>query len=225
MRSLDQLAALVPFLRSRQDDPQPGDVAASELIADPDLLAEVIAATASGRGSGDPQVLASLWWQAYAYRTAGTALAAWVVAGAGPDVAAATGGGVGTARARPASLVVGSGAAELVDLQAIVRGAFAGHLDPLAESLRARHQIGARLLWGNAAAAVASCLGAVLAADGAPGGLTERADRVAPALPHGIVDLGTWIEEPHRTYRRTTCCLWWKTTAAGGGLCEDCSLR
>jgi ferric iron reductase protein FhuF len=214
----------VPFLRARRDDALPGDLVASELIADPDHQAAVVAATGEGRGSDDPQVLASLWWQAYAYRTAGTALAAWVVAGAGPDLAAATGSGVGVARSRPASLVVGTGASELVDLATIVERAFARHLDPLAESLRSRHLIGTRLLWGNAAAAIGSCLGAVLGAEGAPSELAERADQVAPALPHGMAELGTWLE-PYRTYRRTTCCLWWKTTAADGALCEDCSLR
>jgi ferric iron reductase protein FhuF len=224
MRSLDEVAALVPFLRARQDDPQAGDLVARELIADPDHLAAVVAATGEGRGSDDPQVLASLWWQAYAYRTAGTALAAWVAAEAGPDIAAVAGSGVGVGRSRPASLVVGAGAAELVDLPVIVERAFADHLEPLAESLRARHQIGTRLLWGNAAAAIASCLGAVLGAAGAPAELAHRADRVGAALPHGMSKLGTWVA-PYRAYRRTTCCLWWKTTAADGALCEDCSLR
>lgn len=224
MRSLTEVAALVPFLRARQGDPHPGDLVADELIADPDRLAQVVASTADGRGSDDPQVLASLWWQAYTYRTAGTALAAWVVAGTGPDIAHTTGSGVGIARSRPATLVVGDGAAELDDLTQVVERAFADHLDPMAESLRARHPVAVRLLWGNAAAAVASCLGAVLGAEGARPELSARADLVGPALPHGIASLGAWLE-PYRSYRRTTCCLWWKTTAADGALCEDCSLR
>src|SRR5690606_33738573 len=159
-----------------------------------------------GRGSDDPQVLASLWWQGYTYRTAGTALAAWVAAGAAPDLAAETGSGVGVTRARPSCLVVGPGAAELDDLDVLDERLFAGHLDPLAESLRARHPIGRRLVWGNAAGSIASCLGALACADGAGPDLGEWVDVATAALPHGIPELGRWIN-PHHDYHRTTCCL------------------
>jgi ferric iron reductase protein FhuF len=222
--SLEAVTALVPFLRARHGPAVPGDLLAADLIADPDRLAAEIAATAGGRQSDDPQVLASLWWQAYSYRIAGTTLAAWVVAGSAPDPAAAAGGGVGVSRARPSSLVVGPDAADLADLDTLAGRLFGGHLDPLAESLRARHPIGRRLVWGNAAASIASCLGAVACADGAAPNLGEHIDAATATLPHGMAGLGTWVE-PHRRYRRTTCCLWWKTAAANGALCEDCPLR
>lgn len=224
MTWLDEVAELVPFLRARRGPPGPGDLLAAGLIADPERLAGEIAATACGRGSDDRQVLASLWWQGYAYRSAGTTLAAWVVAGAAPDPAAAAGSGVGVVRDRPSSLVVGSDASDVADLDALVGRLFRGHLDPLGEALRARHPIGRRLLWGNAAASIASCLGAVACADGAGPGIGDRIDAATAALPHGMARLGSWVE-PHRRYRRTTCCLWWKTSAANGALCEDCSLR
>ena len=224
MTSIDEVAELVPFLRARRGPPGPGDLLAADLIADPQRLAAEIAATARGRGSDDRQVLASLWWQGYAYRTAGTTLAAWVVAGSAPDPAAVAGSGIGVARDRPSSLVVGSDASELADLDALVGRLFGEHLDPLGETLRAHHQIGRRLLWGNAAASIASCLGAVACADGASPDLADRIDAATGALPHGMVRLGSWVV-PHRRYRRTTCCLWWKTSAANGALCEDCSLR
>jgi ferric iron reductase protein FhuF len=222
--SLDEVAGLVPFLRARRGPPGVDDLLAADLIADAELLAAEIAATARGRGSDDPQVLASLWWQGYAYRTAGTTLAAWVVAGSAPDPAAESGSGVGIARDRPSSLVVGPDAAELADLDALVGRLFGGHLDPLGEALRACHPIGRRLLWGNAAASVAACLGAVACADGAALGVGDRVDAATAALPHRMARLGSWVE-PHQRYRRTTCCLWWKTSAANGALCEDCSLR
>lgn len=224
MRCLDEVTRLVPFLQCRQGDAEPGDLLSRELIEDPDLLAAEITATSLGRGSDDRQVLASLWWQGYTYRTAGMTLAAWVAAGAAPDLAASTGCGVGVTRSRPSSLVVGATAAELADLSAVVDRLFAGHLDPLAESLRARHQIGARLVWGNAAASIASCLGALVSAEGAPPGLATRAEVATTALPHDIARLGSWTP-PDRSYKRTTCCLWWKTTAAAGAYCKDCSLR
>lgn len=221
--ALAAVEGLVPFLRAHVAGTAEGDLLAADLT-DPDVLAAVVAGGADARGTDDPVVLASLWWQAYAYRTAGTTLAAWVVGGAAPDPAAAAGGGVGIGRGRPASLAVGPGAAELTELDDIVKSLFAGHLDLVAAALRARHRIGARLVWGDAAAAVASCLGAVACAEGAPPGLGARIDEVIVSLPHHLGALGEWIE-PHRRYRRATCCLWWKTTTAAGALCEDCSLR
>jgi hypothetical protein len=149
-------------------------------------------------------------------------LAAWVVAGSAPDPAAAVGAGVGVSRARPSSLVVGPDAAELADVDGLVKRLFGGHLDPLAESLRARHAIGGRLVWGNAAASIASCLGAVACADGAAPESGRRIDVATAALPHGMAR-GRWVQ-PHRRYRCTTCCLW-RTSAAKGALCVDCSLR
>jgi ferric iron reductase protein FhuF len=222
--SLDAVEALVSFLRARRDEPEPGDLRAADLIADPDRLADVVAATSEPRGSDDPQVLASLWWQGYSYRVAGSTLAAWVVAGSAPDPSATAGSGVGVGRGRPSSLVVGRDASDLDDLGKLLDGLFDGHLDPLAEALRARHAIGERLVWGNTAASIAACLGAVAAAPGAPSGTDERIALVTEALPHDLAQLGTWTA-PHTAYRRTTCCLWWKTTGSNGALCEDCSLR
>ena len=220
--ALGAVTDLVPHLRWRIGPPGEGDLLGADLAADPDRLAEEVAATAGGRGSDDPQVLTSLWWQAYAYRVAGTTLAAWVVAGAAPDPSA-PGTGVGLARSRPSSLLVDPDA-ELVDeLDDLVRRLFEGHLDPLVAALRARHATGLRLLHGNAAAGVASALGAVGTAEGAPATLRARVEAATAAIarPHEP-DLGAWTGWD---YRRTTCCLWWKTSAAAGKLCEDCSLR
>ena len=218
---LGAVTALVPHLRWRIGVPVEGDLVGAELAVDPDRLAVEIHATAAGRGSADPQVLASLWWQAYAYRVAGTTLAAWVVAGAAPDPAA-PGTGVGLARSRPSSLLVDPDAELVDDLDDLVRRLFAGHLDPLMAALRIHHSAGMRLLHGNAAAGVASALGAVATAEGAPQ-LRARVDAATAAIarPHQP-DLGGWTGW---NYRRTTCCLWWKTSAAAGTLCEDCSLR
>ena len=220
--SLGAVTALVPHLRWRIGGPGEGDLVGADLAADPDRLAAEIAATSTGRGSHDPQVLASLWWQAYAYRVAGTTLAAWVVAGAAPDPSA-PGTGVGLARSRPSSLLVDPEAELVHDVDDLVKRLFAGHLDPLMAALRARHAIGLRLLRGNLAAAVASALGAVGTADGAPPHLVARRDLATAAIAHpDEPDLGAWTGWD---FRRTTCCLWWKTSAANGALCEDCSLR
>ena len=103
---------------------------------------------------------------------------------------------------------------------------FAGHLDAVVAALRSRYRLGTRLAWGNTAAAIASALGALGTADGAPP-LLDRVRGVIDALPHGIGALGAWGARGGGdwAYGRRTCCLWWKTAASGGALCEDCSLR
>ncbi|MGW7265986.1 (2Fe-2S)-binding protein [Streptomyces sp. NPDC054842] len=94
-----------------------------------------------------------------------------------------------------------------------------GHLVPLAAALRARYTVSARLLWGNAGAALA---GAVRLLDqwARANGRPEAAERVsalaAPLLAHP--DL-SWTLAPG-TLRRRTCCLYYRLP--GGGLCGDC---
>ncbi len=68
---------------------------------------------------------------------------------------------------------------------------FAGHLDPVAASLRSRHALGEQLVWGDAAAGIAAALSAVATAPGAPP-IRTRADELIGALPHGIARLGRW---------------------------------
>ncbi|MGI8984939.1 MAG: ferric iron reductase [Acidimicrobiales bacterium] len=112
-----------------------------------------------GGAATTPRFSASLWWQAYSYRVAGMTLAAWALSGAAPDPAA-LGTGVGLERNRPSSLLVDPAATVVADLDTLVDHLFAGHLDPVAGSLRAHHGLGARLIWGDTAAGVASALGA-----------------------------------------------------------------
>jgi len=219
--ALHPVTALVPHLRWRVGPPAADDLI-GESLADAEVVAEAVAASAAGRGTGDPQVLGSLWWQAYCYRVAGTTLAAWALAEGAPDPGA-RGAGVGIARSRPSSLLVDPSAPLVRDLEELIDRLFGGHLDRVAEALRGRHALGTRLLWGNAAAGIASALGAVGTADGAPP-LRARLDVVLGALPHDLAALGTW-QPGLWSFRRRTCCLWWKTPASRGALCEDCSLR
>lgn len=283
--ALAALAEPAPHLRWRlvaaDEPPAEGELSCAALADDPAALAAAVAASAAGRGSDDPQVLASLWWQAYAYRVAGTALACWLLSGVAPDVRAEA-VRVGIARSRPSAVVyllpgpvpapttavsaagrrgndsrpdrpeaiacggrtssppepaTGShrlgtpGIAEpgvaADDLATFVARLFAGHLDRVAGSLRARHRLGGPLLWGNVAAACASAGGAVHAAAGPA--WPERLTAFLSAAPHDLAARGRWRwpappVHPDPSYRRTTCCLWWKTTAAAGSLCADCSL-
>lgn len=208
---------LVGHLRWRVGPPGDGDLTSATL--DAERLTTIVEATAAGRGSDDPQVLASLWWQAYAYRLAGTTLAAWVAGGAAPDPTR-PGAGVGVARSRPSSLLVDPQAPALHELRDVVASTLE-NLEAVGEALRARHRLGEQLVRGNAVAGIASALGAVVTAEGAPP-LAARAAAVLDALPWP--EVAEWTTEPW-SFRRRTCCLWWKTTTADGALCEDCSLR
>lgn len=220
--TLGPLTALVGHLRWRAGDPGEDDLLAVDLAADADRLAQIVAESAEGRGSSDPQVLGSLWWQAYCYRVAGMTLAAWALTGGAPDPAAPR-TGIGLARSRPSSLLVDPSAEVINDLDALLDRLFAGHLDPVADALRERHALGTQLIWGDTAAGIASAFGAVATAEGAPP-LRDRVEEVTAAFPHGIAELGVWAAGAW-AFRRRTCCLWWKTTASNGALCEDCSLR
>jgi iron complex transport system ATP-binding protein len=203
-------------------------MACATLAYDPDALAAAVAASAEGRGSDDLQVLASLWWQAYAYRVAGTALACWLLTGVAPDTRAEA-MAVGVARSRPSSVAYlatprSLGTRGPAALDQLVADLFPGHLDRMAEALRARHTLGRSLIWGNVAAACASAAGSVRAAAGA--GWRDRLGTFLAAAPHDLAALGRWTfpTDADPSYRRTTCCLWWKTSAAAGAVCADCSL-
>lgn len=212
-RALVQLTALVPFLRWRIGEPAAGEPVGTDLAADPERLAAVVAESRPAWDIEDPVVLASLWWQAYAYRVAGTSLACWLLTGVGPVPVA-----VGIGRHRPSSIVCGPDGER--DLDVLLQHLFGEHLDSVAASLRGGHRIGEQLVWGNAAAGVASAVLAVAGADGAPADLRERAPAITAALPHDMGTLGSWRDGE---YARTTCCLWFKTPVANGAYCADCS--
>jgi ferric iron reductase protein FhuF len=219
---LQKVTDLVGHLRWRVGPPADGELMTADLAGNPDYLAAAIAGTGHGRGSQDPQVLGSLWWQAYAYRVAGTTAACWVVGGAAPDPSIEAGTAVGVARSRPSSVIYGTKCNPVTESEDLATRLFEDNLDLVAKSLRQNHALGEQLIWGNAAAGIASALAAIGTAAGAPP-IQRQADELMDALPHGIQQLGWWPAE--WSYRRRSCCLWWKTTAAGGKLCEDCSLR
>ncbi len=216
--ALERLAQPAPHLRwrlARADEPLGDDeLACAALATDPDALAAAVAATATGRGSDDPQVLASLWWQAYAYRVGGTALACWLLSGVAPDPRA-EGTAVGIARSRPSSVVyraeaatpdAGPGPAPSADrpagadLATLVDRLFPGHLDRVAGSLRARHTLGRSLIWGNVAAACAAAAGAVRGAATRLARPARCVPRRRPPRPGGLrpLDVPAGRRRPHR---------------------------
>jgi ferric iron reductase protein FhuF len=202
-----------------------GEVECAALAASPAAVAEAIATGADARGTDDPTVMASLWWQGYAYRTAGVALACRLLTGAAPDCRAGR-MAVGIARGRPSSTVwrLSPRTSAVGDDRQLCASLFDGHLDLVARNLP---RMGRGLVWGNVAAACASGAGAVREAAG-PGWHDGVAAFLA-AAPHGLAGLGGWEPVPgdagRWAFHRRTCCLWWKTTTSGGALCADCSLH
>lgn len=113
-----------------------------------------------------------------------------------------------------------SGSATLPATVAALRAAVQdAHLVPLHAALRRDGRISPRLLWGNAASALAGALRELTRWSRARG----RADVAgrAASLVAGLLDhpdLAGTLRGP--SLRRTGCCLYYR--APGGGLCGDC---
>ncbi|MFF9641190.1 (2Fe-2S)-binding protein [Kitasatospora aureofaciens] len=114
-------------------------------------------------------------------------------------------------------------AAEAALPDALHRVVVQHNLAPLLAATRASTPIAERLLWGNAASALAGALRV----------LHHAAPSAAPAADHLAQDLlsraplagsGTLTTAPGLppAFRRTTCCLYYRTP--GAGLCVDCVL-
>lgn len=101
-----------------------------------------------------------------------------------------------------------------------------GHLVPLVAAVRAEVAVSERVLWGNAASAVAAAKRLVVTR------WPEVADRAA-RVARGLLDTGPLAgtgelgpaRGPDRvwTLRRRSCCLYYRTR--DGGLCGDCVLH
>jgi FhuF 2Fe-2S C-terminal domain len=121
-----------------------------------------------------------------------------------------------------------SGAARVVPCRdaEVLGNVLRGLLAPLAAAVRARVPVAERVLWGNAASAVASARRLVVAAR--PEAL-ERATALAEGLlvaPPLARTGDLRAPEPpdvRWTFRRRSCCLYYRVP--GGGICDDCVLR
>lgn len=109
---------------------------------------------------------------------------------------------------------------------AALRALLDGLLAPLVAAVRARASVSERVLWSDAASAVASARRLVAAAR--PAGAvraTAVAEQLLAAAPlAGAAALRTPEPPDLRwTFRRRSCCLYYRVP--GGGLCDDCVLR
>jgi ferric iron reductase protein FhuF len=238
---LERVVSVVPYLRAECGAPDKGQwLSCSELCADRALLRATIMSTAEGRGTTDSSVAASLFAQAYAFRVAGVALAAFTLMRRVPDVAPGQ-LAVGMARSRPSSVAfLHSCRAGLTadpapcdprfdhddDLLVwFVDRLVATHLRPFVDAVRDVVDVGERLLWGNAAAACAVALRAVEGAVPDPRPVRADTETFFNGVPE-FAGLGGFVvlEEGGRQgwfYERTNCCLYYRTEAAI--TCDDCS--
>lgn len=96
-----------------------------------------------------------------------------------------------------------------------------GHLEPLAQALRARYGVAAGLLWGNAGSALAGAareLERWARADGRPEAADRACTLVDALFEHPL--LGATGIRTGQGFRRRSCCLYYRVP--GGGICGDC---
>lgn len=204
-----------------------GWLRSEDLLADPMTLVASIEATQAGRGAPDLAVAASLWFQAYAFRAALPVVAPYALGlpGLTADPAATH---VRIARHRPAGVAITDPAVRVRTADEAAFELLSQHLSPVIDAIAGSITVGRRLLWGNAAASIATVLRAL---DGTP-----TADRVAvQARGQALIDAAQpWIAGLGRFDRvveggrdgwywtRTNCCLY--DRCEGAARCDDCSL-
>jgi len=230
--ALDEIAATVlervSYLRCCfTAPPEDSWIRSSDLIADPERLRAEIDSTAAGRGTDDAQVAASLYTQSYAFRVPSIAVAAFALELPTPSTnPAAT--AVRVRRHRPAEVAILDQTCHDVPTNDFVDALLDEHLAPFIAAVRATTKVGERLLWGNAAASLATIFRAL---DVAPFGdqtVRARAAEFERAASRRLTGLGSYstLDTPDAVgwyWTRTNCCLWYQT--ASGFMCDDCSLR
>lgn len=218
------IQARAPYISCATSAPtEDGWLSCATLIGDPACLRAEIEATATGRGTDDDQVLTSVFVQSYAFRVASVAVAAFALGLPGPSVAPEI-TAVRITRNRPGQLAVTDERVAVTDPVTLAHGLLEMHMRPFIGAVRATTRVGARMLWGNTAASIATVFRAVHGEDDPA--VRERAqafdDAAAPWLAgHGAYAL---VEAPAALgwyWNRTNCCLWYRTSS---GYCDDCSL-
>jgi hypothetical protein len=199
--------------------------------AEADPLRARIAAVRAALGTDD-RVAASTAFQGLAAQVAAPLFAAAAVHGAVP-VPASTSLDDGLARvlhwrpggagpwlwwAAPGGHVRPCSDAELADVLTDL-------LAPLVAAVRARASVSPRVLWGDAASAVATARRLVTAArPGSAARARSLAERLLTTPPLDVTAALRAPEPPDAgwTFRRRSCCLYYRVP--GGGVCGDCVL-
>lgn len=225
---LGAVAGQVSYLRASPDADGPDWVRCDALVTDAVLLAEVVEKAKPGLGTDVPAVAASLFVQAYAFRVAGVALAAYAMGLPVPAVAPER-TAVRLDKPRPSAVAYLDPGVAPGDAAALADALVRGHLAPFVDAVHDRFSVGARLLWGNVAS---SCATAFRAVEGASADVEKAAirDRAEVFMAAGVAwfnGLGAFTTVRVGTnegwyWDRTNCCLWYRTER--GQLCDNCSL-
>lgn len=218
------VAQRVPYL-SVSDAPTDGDdwVSCAALVADPAI---VIRATKPGFGTDDDIVAASLFTEAYAFRVAGIALAAYALDLPVPDLAPER-VKVRTDKPRPTAVAYLNPNVRPTTANQLAADLVGAHFQPFVVATHDVFTVGERLLWGNVAAACAVAFRAVGDSDE----VRARAEEFMQAAQPWFADTGNFTNElaGHQDqgwyWDRTSCCLWFRTAEANGALCDNCSLK
>jgi iron complex transport system ATP-binding protein len=224
--TLTAVAAVVPYLRASTTTDGDDWYSCEALVTDPAVLTDVITRAMPGLGTTDPAVAASLFTQAYAFRAAGVALAAYALGLPVPDVAPKS-TAVRIDKPRPTQVAHLAPDAQTLTASELSDRLVSDHLAPFVAAVHASYTVGERLLLGNVAS---SCAAAFRAVEGAA---TEHRDVVRSraesfmSVTDSFDGLGafTTVRAGDREgwyWDRTSCCLWFRTPAEQ--YCDNCSL-
>jgi hypothetical protein len=217
---LADVGGLGPFFTLGAGPAAPGE----RPLADPEPVRDRIAHVSGALGCDD-RVAASLAFQGFAAQLVSAPYAAAVLHGAVPALTPSTlwwrrsDDGGWTLRAGATGLVPappsGTALPSLLD----------GLLRPLVATVRAQVPVAERLLWGNAASALAAAKRLLVMQR--PAVATRAAEVAEEVLDYGpFAGTGELLPpcEPDLvwTFRRRSCCLYYRVP--GGALCGDCVL-
>jgi len=224
--TLAAVAAVVPYLRASTTTEGDDWYSCEELVTDAGVLSDVITRAMPGFGTTDPAVAASLFTQAYAFRVAGVALAAYVldlpVPSAAPEATA-----VRIDKPRPSQVAHLAPEAQTMGAAELSEHLVAGHLEPFVAAVYGQYVVGQRLLRGNVAS---SCAVAFRAVEGASADhrdeIRARAEAFVASTPSfdglGSFTIVNAADREGWFWDRTSCCLWFRTPAEH--YCDNCSL-
>lgn len=224
---IGEITRRVSYLRAETSAPaDEGWLRCAELCAGGPSLRGLIAETGEGRGTSDPDVAASLFAQAYAFRVGAIPLAAYALELPSPNCAPEV-TAISIARHRPSAIAFTDGEVTIRDAIALA-DALGDHLDRFHTAVRGEVTVGERLLWGNAASSFARVFRAIESApDVDSARVRSRAEELFAAAGERFAGLGTFAtvtvdDRDGWFWTRTSCCLWYQ--ASGGSMCDDCSL-
>jgi ferric iron reductase protein FhuF len=223
---LAAVAGCVSYLRASTGTDGEHWIACDELL-DADRLRLVVDAARPGFETEDPMVAASLFTQAYAFRVAGVVLAAYALDLPVPN-AAPRATAVRIDGPRPRAVAYLQPTVRTRSPDDLAADLLAGHLAPFVDTMHSAYSVGARLLWGNVFASMATALRAVEGAVEDRQTIRHRAERFIAAAAPWSEGLGTFTVvtaggSEGWYWDRTSCCLWYRA-GSKEQMCDNCSL-